>query len=451
MTFSCVRFLEKYSFGFYQPPLYYRGNARYGSKTSIVLTLLFVLFMIIGTINIILSIFKREHFNLKQKEVDLLDVPQLVNMSLYEGIKMLDPIFSISILCQQEADCAKYQLAVSQEAIPNLNIDEQFITSDQFNILAKLGKYCECQLHLMSMQSYVDYLNTNASEYPAVQLNENFDLIQLTNYFNLYTKEKRLELQGQRISFSSVQLMEGGKIVDKALLKQAIHQNGKILPDQESSFVWTMNLAQFNATTGILSKAFEFAGIGDVYRRQTYIDLDDIEYYEYSGLSEEHDEWCYDMYHFFFFNRRIIQTEMAPDSIFSGLSQIGGLTGLAMIFKFLAAYQERNFEKNITKTQGGKVGLKSNLLKISRIKADHSFWNRITQIRRPTAINDETQESILEDIEEGHVEAVQQSLEVKQFFSIEMFKSMHDNIVEMKEKIIAQEKMIMMLQTNKDF
>ncbi|TNV72777.1 hypothetical protein FGO68_gene1648 [Halteria grandinella] len=212
-----------------------------------------------------------------------------------------------------------------------------------------------------------------------------------------------------------------------------------------------MNLAQFNVTTGIFGKTFEIASIHDQYQSRTYIDLDKIDYFEFPLPEYNQDEQYYYKTHCFLFNRSILQSEMAPDSIFSGLAQIGGLTGLALIFKFMAAYQERNFEQNIKKTQGGKVGLKSNLLKAERKKeGSERFWRRITQIRRPTVINDETQESILEDIEEGQEQA-QECLEVKEFFSIEMFKSMHDNIAEMKEKINAQEKEIKILKANKDF
>ncbi|TNV79069.1 hypothetical protein FGO68_gene15251 [Halteria grandinella] len=373
-------------------------------------------------------------------------------MSLYEGMKMLDPTFSISILCEQNSNCSQYSLTVTQAPIWNLSVSQKNIFTGEFIGGRIYGANCECEIRLMDMQIYVDYLNTTASAYPAVQINEDKSLLTLTNSFRVYTNEKKLEFQGQRIHFPSVQLLEGGKMVNKTLVKQVYPQNGKILPDLISSYyIWTMNIAQFNVTAGILGKSFEFGRIHDQYQRRTYIDLDDIDYFEFSLREKGWDEMFYQQHHLISFNRRVVQTEMAPDSIFSGLAQIGGLTGLALIFKFMAAYQERNFEQNIKKTQGGKVGLKSNLLKAERKKeGSERFWRRITQIRRPTVINDETQEEILEDIEEGQEEA-QECLEVKEFFSIEMFKSMHDNIAEMKEKINAQEKEIKILKANKDF
>ncbi|TNV79368.1 hypothetical protein FGO68_gene7140 [Halteria grandinella] len=455
MTNKCVLILEKYSFGFFQPPLYYRGDARYGSKASIVLTILFALFMIIGTFNIVLSIFKREHFNLIQKYVDFFDVPELGDMKLYKAIMMLNPTITIAVKSNIEIDCSQYSLAIYQILISDQNIEEVHLGNFDFESQLQQGqdqKIHECEINLISQKAYIDYLNTTASAYPAFSQSSDGRVL-LNNYFNVYTTEKELELHGQRIEFQSVQLIDGGKVINKTTTKQAINSNGKLQPESESHFLWTMNIAQFNVTTGILSKAFEFAGIADEYRQDSYIDLEDIDYYEIARQNRKQDYWYYDMYHYFIFNRRIVQSEMAPDSIFSGLAQIGGLTGLAMIFKFVSAYQEKNFENEIKKNQGGNQGLKSNLLKTQRSrKGRQSFWRRITQIRRPTAINEEIQDEILEerDIEGGHEDA-QETLKVKEFFSIEMFKAMHDNIVELKEKCIGYEKEITMLKGYKDF
>lgn len=75
-------------------------------------------------------------------------------------------------------------------------MDEAYIATISFNNGSKIGKNRECEANIFSSIDYLDYLNTTASAYPAFQIDERSNNILLNNFFNLYTFEKTLELQG---------------------------------------------------------------------------------------------------------------------------------------------------------------------------------------------------------------------------------------------------------------
>lgn len=52
---------------------------------------------------------------------------------------------------------------------------------------------------------------------------------------------------------------------------------------------------------------------------------------------------------FITFYPKVIKTQVAPQSIFHGLAQIGGLMGLLKLFTLLTAYQQSRFEKELAK------------------------------------------------------------------------------------------------------
>ncbi|TNV78428.1 hypothetical protein FGO68_gene326 [Halteria grandinella] len=219
-----------------------------------------------------------------------------------------------------------------------------------------------------------------------------------------------------KLGFHTKTLFEGGLVVGDDIVKQVVPQQGKFTQQDFLYIFWQMDFSQLSISNGILGETLSFMGLGDSFQKIFYLASDEIENYQWSMGTQKLPNNPMLLMNSFCFKNRVVQTEVAPDSIFRGLAQIGGLLGLMRLFRFLSNYQERRFEKELQKELDVK--------KEDEIKVEAE--ERLLAIQADSRIKEES-------CQEGD-----KIMSIKEFYSFETFKAMHENISEMKEMLKGQ-------------
>ncbi|TNV78463.1 hypothetical protein FGO68_gene3009 [Halteria grandinella] len=427
--------LIQYSLGIYRPMLYYKGQSRYGSLLSVIFSFVFGLIFLIGTLAILLDIFRKAHYNKNQKVVKFSEVPELADLNLPEAVDIMKLQFLISINgTLPKANCSDFFLLISQVQFEETDVEPQTLIAMPFNNSMLSGKdsnltMFDCEANPSGYPLFQDYLKNNASDDLALYFSEeNFTKIPcLDLLFGIASFQTEVEMTSFKIGFHTKSLLEGGLVVGDDIIKQVVPQQGKFTSKEFLYVFWQMEFSELSTSTGIMGETLSFMGLGNAFQKIFYMASDEIEHYQWSIDTEKFPDSHMLIMSAFCFKTRVLQTAAAPDSIFKGLAQIGGLLGLMRLFRFLSNYQERKFERELQQDLDIK--------KDDEIKVESQ--ERLLAIQTDSRIK-----------EEGGDEG-EKIINIKDFYSYETFKAMHESIQEMKAKILELETKVKSLEGNK--
>jgi hypothetical protein len=150
-----------------------------------------------------------------------------------------------------------------------------------------------------------------------------------------------------QVAFETRTILDGGEAIIAETIKEVTPPLGLFTASYYSVQVWTLDVSKYSFTRGILGQSLSYLGIKDNFNCFSY--LEDAEYFQWSvNSNDSQSAFPLVVYLYFSFNHKVIKTEIAPDSIFTGLAQIGGLLGLLKVFTLVSKYQERRFESELT-------------------------------------------------------------------------------------------------------
>ncbi|TNV78874.1 hypothetical protein FGO68_gene3274 [Halteria grandinella] len=408
------------SLGVYRPILYYKGQSRYGSLLSVIFSIFFGLIFLIGAVSILADIFRRAHYSKTQKDAKIAEVEGLADLTISEATDILKLKFFISVNATlPQADCSDFSLLVWDAHSPQSNVTdwvliqipfvEVFRTNENYTLL-------DCQSVPFENNQYLEYLRVNASTSPAFyQADATFGKgTCLSHVYGIASLQSEIPIIGMKLGFHTKSLLEGGLVLNDDYVKQVIPQQGKYTSNSEFLFfLWNMEVTELSISNGVMGETLSSVGVGDAFNRMIYLAVDGVESYQWTMGKGKQEYNPLITQNFFCFKNRVVQTKVAPDSIFRGLAQIGGLLGLMRLFRFLSNYQERRFERELQKDLDGQQD------QLGEVEGQQRL------------LVNQTESATKEQSEEG-----EKNVSIKEFYSLETFKAMHESIQEMKGTIL---------------